>query len=124
MSDRPIPLDAAELDQLLKQDRAVLVDVRETHEYAQVRVKGSVSQPLSNLSGAKLDIPAGKQVVFTCLSGMRTMMKAGQLVTFARGPCYVLSGGLNGWARAGLPLEKAEQPASTGRFSWGRSKKD
>jgi len=48
----------------------------------------------------------GGTLVFTCRSGMRTAANAPRLAEAAGGPAYVLQGGVDAWAAAGLPLEQ------------------
>jgi rhodanese-related sulfurtransferase len=48
---------------------------------------------------------AGTDVIFTCRSGMRTAANADRLAAPVAGNTFVLEGGLDGWARAGLPVE-------------------
>ncbi|QMT39858.1 rhodanese family protein [Neisseria shayeganii] len=92
-------------------DGAVLVDIRSSGEYAHRHIDGALSLPLDQLSHQAL--PAGRTVIFSCLSGMRTRQNAATLAQCA-GDCpevYILEGGLNAWAKAGLPVQvKPGQP--------------
>jgi rhodanese-related sulfurtransferase len=104
-------VDVATAKQMMDQG-AVMVDVREEYEYAQTCVPGSVNLPLSVFGDAALPEANGKPVVFFCASGNRTAMSATRLAEKAEGrEGYVMNGGISGWARAGLPLERG---ANTG----------
>lgn len=85
--------------------RAVLVDIREPDEFARSHVKGAQSQPLSTWEKAHLSIDPDADVIFTCRSGMRTAGACDRLAARVNGDAFVLNGGLDAWAKAGLPVE-------------------
>lgn len=85
--------------------RAVLVDIREADEFARAHVPGAVSQPLSAWEQAHLSIDPQADVVFTCRTGMRTAGACERLAARVSGDAYVLDGGLDAWAKAGLPVQ-------------------
>lgn len=85
--------------------RAVLVDIREPDEFARRRARGALSRPLSTLEADILGLPDGREVIFTCRSGMRTGANAQGLARACGGSAYVLEGGLDAWEAAGLPIE-------------------
>lgn len=85
--------------------RAVLVDVRETDEFARNHVRGALSQPLSTWEKAHLTIDPQADVIFTCRSGMRTAAACDRLAARVSGAAFVLDGGVEAWGKAGLPLE-------------------
>ena len=89
----------------LQQGRMVLVDVREPNETALERFPGAVEVPLSAFDPAVIPDPAGRDVVFACRSGRRsvTASLAAQDQGFAYG-CH-LAGGILAWKAAGLPTE-------------------
>ena len=84
---------------------AVLVDIREPDEFARSHVKGAQSQPLSTWEKAHLSIDPDADVIFTCRSGMRTAGACDRLAARVNGDAFVLNGGLDAWAKAGLPVE-------------------
>ena len=89
----------------LEENRIVLVDVREPNETAVERIPGAVLVPLSVFDPASIPEPAGRDVVFTCRSGRRsvTASLAAQEQGFAYGAH--LAGGILAWKAAGLPTE-------------------
>jgi rhodanese-related sulfurtransferase len=94
----------------------VLVDIREPDEFARRHVKGALSRPLSGFETAHLRIEPGVDVVFTCRSGMRTAANCDRLAARVDGAAYVLDGGLDAWAAAGLPVEAdGKTPLEVGR---------
>jgi rhodanese-related sulfurtransferase len=104
MSAALIPLKPGEVADRLKTGRAVLVDIREADEFARRHIQGAVSQPLPGLETAHLNLKPGKEVVFACRTGMRTEANCARLAARVNGPAYVLEGGVDAWAAAGLPV--------------------
>lgn len=88
----------------LADGRAVLVDIREPDEFRRRHVQGALSRPLSAFEQAHLKIDPGRDVVFTCKTGMRTGAMCERLAASVAGPAYVLEGGVDAWAAAGLPV--------------------
>jgi rhodanese-related sulfurtransferase len=89
----------------LDEGRMVLVDVREPNETALERFPGAVLVPLSAFDPADIPEPQGREVVFACRSGRRsvTASLAAQEQGFAYGSH--LAGGILAWKAAGLPTE-------------------
>jgi rhodanese-related sulfurtransferase len=89
----------------LEAGSVVLVDVREPNETALERFPGAVLVPLSAFDPAAIPEPAGRDVVFACRSGRRsvTASLAAQEQGFAYGSH--LAGGILAWKAAGLPTE-------------------
>lgn len=102
MTARLTPLAPAEVARRLADHQAVLIDIREPDEFARARVAGALSRPLSGSH----TIPTGREVVFTCRTGMRTDANCDRLANAVDGKAFVLQGGLDGWMKAGLPVEQ------------------
>ncbi|MDE2411606.1 MAG: rhodanese family protein [Sphingomonadales bacterium] len=100
-----LPLAPSEVQTRLAAGRAVLVDIREADEFARSHIAGALSQPLSGWEEAHLTIDPAADVIFTCRSGGRTQIACTRLAARVQGEAYVLEGGLDGWTRAGLPLD-------------------
>ena len=108
MSDQNLSvrdLTPQEVARGLDEGRMVLVDVREPNETALERFPGAVLVPLSAFDPAEIPEPAGREVVFACRSGRRsvTASLAAQEQGFAYGSH--LAGGILAWKAAGLPTE-------------------
>lgn len=101
-----IPLKPEDVDRRLHRRQAVLVDIREPDEFARRHVRGALSRPLSSFEQAHLKLEPGKNVIFTCRTGMRTGANCQRLAAVVDGPAYVLDGGVDAWAAAGLPVEE------------------
>jgi len=105
MAPALISLKPDEVDRRLSGHRAVLVDIREPDEFARRHVRGAISQPVSTLEIGHLKIEPAQDVIFTCRTGMRTNANCERLAAVVDGPAYVLEGGVDAWAAAGLPVE-------------------
>jgi rhodanese-related sulfurtransferase len=108
MSDQPPSvrdLTPEEVARGLDENRMVLVDVREPNETALERFPDAVLVPLSVFDAAAIPAPQGREVVFACRSGRRsvTASLAAQEQGFAYGSH--LAGGILAWRAAGLPTE-------------------
>jgi rhodanese-related sulfurtransferase len=104
MADQLISLAPADVERRVRQGHALLLDIREPDEFARRHIEGAVSQPLSRLGAAPLPALDGADVIYTCKTGMRTGANAARLAATVTGQAYVLAGGVDGWAKAGLPL--------------------
>ena len=98
-------LTPQEVAQGVEDGRVMLVDVREPNETAVERFPQAVLVPLSSFDPAAIPDPAGRDVVFACRSGRRsvTASLAAQEQGFPYGAH--LAGGILAWKAAGLPTE-------------------
>jgi rhodanese-related sulfurtransferase len=98
-------LTPQEVAQGLRDGRLLLVDVREPNETAVERFPEAVPVPLSSFDPAAIPEPAGREVVFACRSGRRSVTAS--LVAQEQGFPYGshLAGGILAWKAAGLPTE-------------------
>lgn len=98
-------LTPAEVAKGLAEDRILLVDCRELNEIAVERYPGAAIVPLSTFDPAAIPDPQGRQVVFACRSGRRSVT-ASQAAQAAGLPYDAhLAGGILAWKAAGLPTE-------------------
>jgi rhodanese-related sulfurtransferase len=91
---------------------AVLVDIRQPHEIDREQIEGAIAMPLTTFRDADLGAARGRNAIFFCQSGGRTMMYAGQIEAKAAGICdpYVMRGGILGWRKSGLPTIVGTRP--------------
>jgi rhodanese-related sulfurtransferase len=87
----------------MAEGRYLLVDVREPNEVAVEAYPGGVVVPLSTFDPAAIPDPEGKQVVFACRSGKRSVTAS--LAAQDAGLPYDkhLAGGILAWKAAGMP---------------------
>lgn len=96
-------LTPEEVSKGMADGRYLLVDVREPNEVAVDAYPGAVVVPLSSFDPRAIPDPKGKQVVFACRSGKRSVTAS--LAAQAGGLAYDkhLAGGMLAWKAAGLP---------------------
>jgi rhodanese-related sulfurtransferase len=89
----------------MAEGRYLLVDVREPNEVAAEAYPGGIVVPLSSFDAKTIPDPQGKEVVFACRSGKRSVTAS--LAAQAAGLAYDkhLAGGMLGWKAAGLPTK-------------------
>jgi rhodanese-related sulfurtransferase len=98
-------LDADEVARGMRENRILLVDVREPNETALEGFPGAVLAPLSAFDPSRIPDPEGKEVVFACRSGRRSVT-ASQAAQAAGLPYDAhLAGGILAWKAAGYPTE-------------------
>ncbi|MGI8526105.1 MAG: rhodanese-like domain-containing protein [Pseudolabrys sp.] len=98
-------LTAVEVARGIRDGRMLLVDVREPNETAIESYPDAVHVPLSAFDAGAIPDPAGRQVVFACRSGKRSVTAS--LAAQEQGYPYDshLAGGILGWKAAGLPTK-------------------
>jgi rhodanese-related sulfurtransferase len=99
-----IPLKPRDVARRLSAGAAVLIDIRESEEFTTRHVAGALSRPLSRFDPKGLGVEAGREVIFTCRTGMRTAAHCNRLADAVGGAAFVLEGGLDAWAAVGLPV--------------------
>jgi rhodanese-related sulfurtransferase len=89
----------------LADGKILLVDVREPSETAVERYPDAFYLPMSEFDPAAIPEPKGRQVVFACRSGNRSVTAS--LMAQAAGLPYDshLAGGMLAWKNLGLPTE-------------------
>ena len=110
MSDMPradevTNLTPEEVAEGLRAGRMLLVDVREPNETVLERYPGAVIVPLSAFVPTAIPDPQGKEVVFACRSGRRSITAS--VAAQDAGYPYKshLAGGIIAWKVAGLPTD-------------------
>jgi rhodanese-related sulfurtransferase len=98
-------LTPEDVSQGMAEGRYLLVDVREPNEVAVEAYPGAVVVSLSGFDPQDIPDPRGKQVVFACRSGKRSVTAS--LAAQAAGLAYDkhLAGGMLAWKAAGLPTK-------------------
>ena len=89
----------------MAEGRVLLVDVRELNETAVERYPDAVIVPLSCFDPGAIPDPEGRQVVFACRSGRRSITAS--VAAQDAGYPYTahLAGGMIAWKAAGLPTK-------------------
>lgn len=101
-------VNAAQAIGLINRDDAVVVDVCEPKEFQTGHVPNAINMPLTKLSSniGALSKYKDKPIVVACRSGNRSMKGAIALKKGGFDNVYTLSGGLAGWQKDNLPIER------------------
>lgn len=104
-------IDALTAKKWLDNEEAILVDVRELHEYEDARITDTTLIPLGSITADRLPIlKKGQKIVVSCARGARSF-KAIQLIKLENLelPLYNLTGGIVEWMQLGLPVIRGKQ---------------
>ncbi|MFA5861624.1 MAG: rhodanese-like domain-containing protein [Candidatus Thermoplasmatota archaeon] len=97
---------AADARRLQLEEGAILVDVRELHEWRGGHAPQAKHIPLGEIEGKMVQLDKGKTIIVTCASGMRSRAGARKLLASGFPRVLNLSGGMNAWRAARLPMQK------------------
>ena len=102
--------------------KAHLIDVRTPAEYRSGHAVGAISVPLDQLHPDQLserlgDVEAGRThpLFLTCQSGLRAEQAAKRLSHAGFDNVYLVAGGTEAWAKAGLPMQRCGSAISLER---------
>lgn len=98
---------------LLRNDFAILVDVREANEIASGMAEGAQWMPYTSKIETNSPewnawiqaLPKDKEIIFYCRSGRRSGLAAAEIMA-AKGFRASNMGGFEDWEKAGLPVRK------------------
>ncbi len=102
--------DPITANQWHKKNEAIIIDVREQHEFDEYHIEGAILTPLSILPQAiqNVDFDTDKKIIFQCLKGGRSA----QAIDFLQDnllknhDLYNLEGGILAWVEADLAVMK------------------
>ena len=101
-------LTPARAVQLINREKAVVIDVCETEEFAAGHVGGAKNVPLGQLEERLPTVVKNKAlpVVLVCASGARANRAVGIAKKLGYDNAQAMAGGLKAWREASLPVEK------------------
>ena len=102
-------LSASGAVQLINREKAGVVDVSETEEFAAGHVSGAKNVPFSELESRLPALVKNKALplILVCASGARASRGVAVAKKLGYEQAQALGGGLKAWKEANLPLEKA-----------------
>ncbi len=103
-------IDVQEAARLTRTGQALLLDVREDDEWAAGRAPGATHVPLGALQPG--DVPTDRPVLALCRSGNRSG-KAAAALAAAGVDVRNVTGGMQAWAAAGLPVVTGQDRPGT-----------
>ena len=84
---------------------ALLIDVREQHEWDAGRMPGAQLIPVGDIPARVRDLPRDKKIIFTCRSGNRSgHIKDYMIDEHGYTDVHNLLGGILAWQAEGLPV--------------------
>ena len=99
-------LSATETRARISDGTAYVVDVREPHENAQMRITGSHLVPLSIFDASRITPEDGQDLILHCRIGQRCGVAADQLLAAGYpGRIFRMTGGILEWIAADFPVE-------------------
>ncbi len=104
MNQHADSIDVRSAHDLHRTGSVVLLDVRESEEWAAGRAPGALHIPLGDLDPARL---AGEEVLVLCRSGNRSG-RATTMLLEAGVRARNVEGGMQAWLEAGLPVVALE----------------
>jgi len=99
----PLTVTVAEADRL-RQDGALVLDVREQSEWVTGHIDGATLIPLAELPARLGELPRDRSILVVCRSGNRSAQGRDILLGAGFGSVTSLAGGMNDWIAAGLPV--------------------
>lgn len=81
-----------------------LLDVREPSEWNEAHIDGAVLIPLGELSARMSELPTDQDILIICRSGNRSGQARDLLRAAGFSQTTSITGGINGWISAGLPV--------------------
>jgi len=92
--------------QLVNQKNAVFIDIRSADLYKAGHIAQSRHLPVADFQGKRAALPKDKPLIVVCERGRTSLAAAGSLRKLGFAEVYSLEGGLQSWAKAGMPLSR------------------
>jgi phage shock protein E len=106
VANLPLDVDVQTAAALREQPDVVILDVREQDEWDAGHIPGAVFMPMGEVPARLSEIPTDKTVIVQCRSGNRSSQVTDFLVKQGFTNVHNMTGGINAWQSAGLPVEK------------------
>ncbi|WP_111671996.1 rhodanese-like domain-containing protein [Algoriphagus litoralis] len=89
-----------------KSSAGIIIDVRTPEEIAEGKIEGALEMDyfLPSFQSQVDQLPKEKEIYIYCAVGSRSKEAADMLLQQGFTKVYHLSGGIQGWARAGMPV--------------------
>ncbi len=100
-------VNVAEAGEMVADDGAVVIDVREPGEYQGGHIPTATLLPVNSVFARREELPKDKKILFVCAVGQRSALAA-EMAAAAGLPAdhlYTLDGGTDAWKKAGQPVE-------------------
>lgn len=102
-------VDVTEAQRQLDSRDALLIDVRESDEWADGHVAGAKHIPLGELPSRLAEVPHDRAVLLFCRSGNRSRSATALLRERGYERAMNVEGGIIAWQRAGFPVTRGKR---------------
>jgi rhodanese-related sulfurtransferase len=102
----PFTRISAEEAKDMLENGAVIIDVRERHEYDSGHVPGAPLIPVNTVYARREELPKDKDVIFICAVGQRSALAAEMAAAAGLTRLFNVEGGTEAWIKAGQPVER------------------
>lgn len=104
-------VNPAEATLLINRQDALVIDVREPDEFAAGHLPEARNIPVGKLADRVNEIEKykDKPVILCCASGVRSGKACDELKKLGFASLHSLSGGIDSWRQAGLPIKKGSR---------------
>ena len=100
-------LNVNQVNELILENKAFIIDVREEDEFKESRIKNAINIPLGNIEAKDLEPfynNGDKKIILHCLAGKRSQLACEKIISSCKNDIYNMAGGIKSWEDAGLPL--------------------
>jgi len=102
-----VEIDTQTLSDWLEEGSALVIDVREAPELAEMSLDGAIHVPMSDFKPEAVPTDSGKKLVFVCAQGMRSFQVGQYMLNQGLvDEAFNLSEGLSAWVQAGKPFKR------------------
>ena len=101
-------IDASEATRIINKENAVVIDLRTSAEFNTGTIAGAINlQPDTiDMDNSLFKANEKDHIILVCKLGSSSSPVGGRLIKQGFENVYILSGGIQGWVQAGLPLIK------------------
>jgi rhodanese-related sulfurtransferase len=93
---------------LINERDVQIIDVRGPDEFREGSLENARNMPVGDIASQAGQLPQDKPALVVCKSGGRASMGAVKLRSAGIKEVFILSGGLDAWREAGLPVVKVK----------------
>jgi rhodanese-related sulfurtransferase len=92
---------------MMNNEEAVIVDLRDGESYKKGHILDSINANVEDFEKPKMNKYKNKQIILTCARGLQSPSAAAKIRTLGY-QALILSGGIDAWQSADLPLVKSK----------------
>jgi len=105
LNTAPAEVSVHDAHEAVSRGEGLLLDVREPWEYQEQRIAGALFIPMGEVIGRAGEIPTDRDVYVYCKVGGRSARVVEYLRRQGNERVINVSGGIDAWTAAGLPVE-------------------